>query len=652
MSENMNAPEGETRANTQTENPQQSKLSRRSLIVGGGVIGAAAIAAGVAFSATNNRKAASGVAAIIISNGRVWTGSATRFAEAVAIDARGTIIAVGTEAEMRKFNGPKTESVDARGGTVMPGIHDSHMHAFSGAEGLYFPSLENASMTVSELQNKLQAILDEEGNDSPDNWLVVVDWNPAGLTDAVAHRKYLDALRTQRPIFLRGSDFHNGWANTRALEIADVTSSTPSPEGGVIVQEADGPTGLLKDAAMWLVSGNAPELTDAQKREAHEYGFGLLAGVGITSFMDAAGPAVRANSFSELSDAGVIAQRVSIASGVAAEEIANMGDTIADMNKVRDQFADHPRITVGTAKVFMDGVAEYPAQTAAMLEPYLNADGTPSEHTGDLYVSEKDFTKAATALDREGWQIHTHSIGDHAVRASLNGFEAAQKTNGGARNRHTVTHIQFCAEQDIPRFSQNDVIANFQIQWASPFSFTLDSLEPYVGPVRHQNQYPLGSISASGARTAGSSDWPVDKLNPWNQVRTAVDRTGTFSETGGALYPEQGIKLNESLKMHTAGAAYQLFQDNITGAIKVGMQADIVVLDRDLFGVPVAEISGATVNYTLIDGDVVHDASTKGGKRFVNKALAGAAVGASSPVHAVAMNANRHAVCCGGALHV
>lgn len=606
----------------------------------------AAVAAGVAFGAASRRPA--GDAAIIISNGRVWTGSPERFAEAIAIDSRGTIVAVGTEAEVRRFNGPRTQSIDAGGGTVMPGIHDSHMHSFSGAEGLYYPSLENASMSVAELQKKLQAILDKEGDDRPDNWLVVVDWNPAGLTDAVAHRRYLDALRTKRPIFLRGSDFHNGWANSRALEIAGITAATPSPEGGVIVQEADGPTGLLKDAAMWLVSGKAPELTEAQKREAHEYGFAFLAGVGITSFMDAAGPAERADAFAELSDSGVIPQRISIACGVAAEEIANADETLAAMKRVRARFAEHPRLTVGTAKVFMDGVAEYPAQTAAMLDPYLDPDGTPTDHRGELYVSEDDFAMIATKLDREGWQIHTHSIGDHAVRASLDGFEAAQRANGGARNRHTVTHIQFCSEQDLPRFAENEVIANMQAQWAAPFSFTLDALEPYVGPERHRKQYPLGSLAAEGARLAGSSDWPVDKLNPWNQVRTAVDRTGTFSETGGALSPDQGIALNDSLLMHTAGAAYQLFQDEITGAIRVGMQADVVVLDRDLFGVPIAEVSGTTVNYTLIDGEVVHDVSTQDGKRFVNRTVAAHALAAPAVVPA-ALPGGRHAVCCGAA---
>lgn len=629
--------------------PERGGLSRRGLLIGGAAAGAIALVGGISFGVAQGSGASgTGRARLIIHNGRVWTGDPARFADAVAIDSAGTIIAVGTLEEVQRFNGPKTESIDAKGGTVMPGVHDSHLHAMAGAEGLSYPSLDNATLSVPELQQRVRAML-EDGDDDPDNWLVIVDWNPAGLTGAVAHRKYLDELGTRRPIFLRGSDFHNGWANSRALEIAGVTASTPSPDGGEIVMDSDGPTGLLKDAALWMVAGMAPELTEAQKKEAHEYGFAFLAGVGVTSFMDAAGPAERAHGFAELVESGVIAQRVSVACGVEAADMADgeADSTLARLGEVRDAYADHPRLSVRTAKVFLDGVAEYPAQTAAMLDPYLDESGAPTDHRGDLYVSEEEFPAMATRLDAEGWQIHTHAIGDRAVRASLDGFERAQAANGGAKHRHTVTHIQFCADSDIPRFAANDVIANMQIQWAAPFSFTLASLEPYVGPERHRKQYPLGSLQAAGADIAGSSDWPVDKLNPWNQIRTGVDRTGTFSETGEALYPEQGISLNESLLMHTRGAAFQLFQEEQTGVIEVGRQADLVVLDRDLFDVPVAEISGTTVNYTIIDGEVVHDIGTKDGQRFANTAAA-ASGGAFASAYAVGQ---RHAACCGGTRH-
>jgi len=625
------------------DEPRRPGLSRRGLLIGGAV-GAAALVGGISFAVAQGRGASgNGKARLIIHNGRVWTGDPNRVADAVAIDAAGTIIAVGTIEEVQRFNGPQTESIDAKGGTVMPGVHDSHLHGMAGAEGLYYPSLDNATMSVPELQQRVRELL-EGGENDPDNWLMIVDWNPAGLTGAVAHRKYLDELETRRPIFLRGSDFHNGWANSRALEIAGITTGTPSPDGGEIVMDADGPTGLLKDAALWMVAGMAPELTDAQKQEAHEYGFAFLAGVGVTSFMDAAGPAERAHGFAELIESGVIAQRVSVACGVEAVDMAEgeIESTLARMGEVRDAYADHPRLSVRTAKVFMDGVAEYPAQTAAMLDPYLDESGTPTDHRGELYASAEEFAAMATRLDADGWQVHTHAIGDRAVRASLDGFERAQAANAGAKNRHTVTHIQFCADSDITRFAKNDVIANMQIHWAAPFSFTLGSLEPYVGPERHRKQYPLGSLNGAGARVAGSSDWPVDKLNPWNQIRTGVDRTGTFSETGEALYPEQGISLNDSLLMHTRGAAFQLFQEELTGVIEVGKQADLVVLDRDLFDVSVAEVSGTTVNYTIIDGEVVHDVGTQDGRRFANTAAAGIGSAWAQPV------ADRHAACCGG----
>ncbi|MEH3077773.1 MAG: amidohydrolase [Quadrisphaera sp.] len=636
-------------------------LSRRTLLIGGGAVGAAAVAGGLAYGVNTARGPAAvaasstpstGSAAIIISNGRVWTGDPTTFAQAVAIDARGTIIAVGTEAEVRKLNGPRTQAIDAKGGTVMPGIHDAHQHTLSGAEGLYYPSLDNAVVTVAELQQEVQAILDEQGDDRPDNWLVVVDWNPAGLTDAVAHRKHLDALRTTRPIFLRGSDFHNGWANTRALEIAGVTKDTPPPDGGVIVKDADGPTGLLKDAALWMVGGQAPPLTDAQQREAREHGFAFLAGVGITSVMDAAGPAGRASAFAELTDSGVAKQRISVACGVDKAQIDAADETLAEMNAVREQFKDHPRVQVRTAKVFMDGVGEYPAQTAAMLDPYLDADGRPTDHRGELYVSEADFTKIATRLDEEGWQIHTHAIGDRAVRASLDGFEAAQQVNGGCpQPPHGHPHPVLLGAGRAPVPAEPGHRQHADAVGGAVLLHPGEPGAPTSAPTATAASTRSGRSRRRGALTAGSSDWPVDKLNPWNQVRTAVDRTGTFSETGGALYAEQGTTLNESLLMHTAGSAHQLFQDDTTGTIAVGKQADLVVLDRDLFGVPIAEVSGATVNYTLIDGQVVHDISTQSGQRFINKASSAPATGAAPVFQNAVASTDRHSVCCGGARH-
>lgn len=592
--------------------PSPSKgISRRTLLVGGGVgvvVVGGAVAAGISFSRGTPPLT---VAKTMIVNGAVWTGDLTRTAEAVAIGRDGVILGVGSNEDIRRFKGAGTEIIDAEGGTVMPGIHDAHQHPLSGAEGAAYPSLGDESVTVAELQERLRGFLASTPDMEPDGWLVVVDWNPAGLIDAIAHRDFLDVLETSRPIFLAGSDFHNGWANSAALAAAGVTSTTPDPEGGVIVRDANGPTGLLKDAALWAVRGAAPELTDKQKQDAYRAGFQLAASLGITSFMDAAGGRESVETFQDLRGRGIVHQRVSVAQTVDADTATDPEGALAQIEDARTAVIKDSGVSVRTAKVFLDGVAESPAQTAAMLDPYRDPDGGVTDHFGEQYVSTDDFTKLATTLDAAGWQIHTHSIGDAAVRTSLDGFQAARKANGKRDNRHTITHIQFCTESDYPRFAELEVIANMQLQWATPSAFTLDSLQPYIAPHSYARQYPAGALHRAGARLSGGSDWPVDRLNPWNQIRTAIDRTGSSSETGGPLNASESIDLATSLTMHTEGAAYQLFQDGLTGRIEPGLAADIVILNRNLLTSPIASVSDTTVNYTLINGKVIHDPSRR-----------------------------------------
>ncbi|MGO4105492.1 amidohydrolase [Leifsonia sp. YAF41] len=621
----MESPDTSSTPTTEAAQEPKAGISRRSLIIGGGIVGAAAIA-GIAFGVSRGGAAASGKAAVIVKNGVVWTGDPQKFAEALAIDAKGTIIGVGTLAEMKAFNGPNTEVIDAAGGTVMPGIHDGHAHVFTGAEAAFYPSDGNAVGTIDEQVARVQAILDADTEAGKDDWLVVVDWNPTGLTDGVAHRKYLDALDTGRPILMRGSDAHNGWVNTRALEVAKITADTPNPDGGEIVKDQDGPTGLLKDSAMWAIGAVIPDITEKQKLKLYKQGFGLMTGLGITSFMQPGAGTDDIAKFVNLSDTGVIPQRARVALAIGSDEqFADPKATIAEFNTFRTAVKDHPMVSTGTVKIFMDGVAEYPAQTAAMLTPYLDANGAPTDNSGELYVAADTFGSITTALDAEGWQVHTHSIGDLAARTCLDGYELAQKTNGKAVNRHTIAHMQFCSPEDFPRFAKNKVIANLSNQWAVQDTFTIDAMEPFMGPERHKFMYPTGSLLQASAAIAGGSDWPVDQLSPWNQIRTAVDRIGLGSETGEPLHAEQGISLNDSLTMHTKGAAFQMFQEDVTGSIEVGKQADIVILDRNLFGVPIAEVTGSTVNYTLINGEVVHDISTAEGSKYVNTASAAAA---------------------------
>lgn len=602
-------------------------ISRRNFLTGTAAAGLGAAAAGLSLPSAAH--AGGGQAATVIYNGRVFVGdNANTICSAVAIGRDGRIMALGRRNSLRRLIGYSTDLVDARGGTVMAGIHDGHVHPHYAGLRAMNPSLDDAQFTIPELQATLQGFLDDSADKEPDGWLVVESWNPVGLLPqgTVADKKYLDALDTSRPIILRGSDGHNSWVNSRALDIAGIVKDFPeNPEGGVIVRDADGnPTGLLKDAAQDLVTKLIPEPTWEEMLTAFAWAFAQMAAGGITSCLDAWVEDWQLDAYAELAARGQLPQRVTAALLAGPDQIAAPRDTLAWAKELAATYGSVPGLHMGTMKVFMDGVMEYPAQTAALLEPYLDENGKPTDNYGELYVDGRAMGKFAKVLDRGGWQVHAHAIGDAAVRAALDGYAIARRANGRRDNRHTIAHLQLVHPDDYPRFARLGVIPDMQLQWATRNVWTEEALEPYIGPERHARLYPARSLVRACARIAGGSDWPVDPLYPWNQVQSAIDRFGLYGE-GSPLYPEEGLTRFQSLRMHTRGTAFQLHQEHKTGTLEVGKHADLVVLDQDITCGPVSEIKDSVPQLTMVKGRPVFDASSSTGRAIMRSAAAKAA---------------------------
>ena len=618
-----------------------NRLSRRRLLQGSAALGLSTVVGRRA----GRLSAASGSSPVtVIHNGRVFLGTADNaVAEALAIGADGTILNVGTSAEISALAGAAANVIDAHGATVMAGIHDGHVHPIAAAEAALSPSLGNADMTVPEFQGALTEMLEASADMEPDGWLMVNDWSPVGLLPAgtVAHRSMLDALPTRRPIYVQGSDHHNALVNTRALEIAGIDDATPNPSGGEIVRDADGvATGLLKDAAQELVGAVIPPPTDDELARARADGFRLMAANGITSFLDAYVDESFLQKYVDAAATGVLVQRVVPALVLPADLAATPADAVAYVTDLAERFGDVTNLRFGTAKIFADGVIEFPAQTAALLEPYFDVDGNPTDNLGDLYVEGPAMNAVVTALDAAGWQVHIHAIGDRAVRIALDGFDAALAANGESDLRHTIAHLQLVHPDDYSRFSASATVACMQLQWATRNSFTLDALRPYIGEDRWARMYPARSMQEAGALLAGGSDWPVDPLSPFNQIETAITRIGEYASEPEPLGVDQAIDRLDVLRMHTAGSAFQMHCDD-SGTLEVGKRADLVVLDRDITTSPEDEIKGTTVRYTLIGGEVVHDADSLSAP----STTAGFARSAGRGSHA---GLHRHAACCGG----
>src|SRR6266511_3776548 len=274
----------------------------------------------------------------------------------------------------------------------------------------------------------------------------------------------------------------------------------------------------------------------------------------------------------------------------------------ADRRAACDARAGEPRgLRIRGAKIFQDGVLEN--FTGALLEPYVDTD-----NRGIGMHEPDELSSIVTLLDGHGFQVHLHTIGDRAVRESLDAIEAARKANGRRDARHHLAHIQLVHPDDQPRFAELAVVANAQPYWAATSRYVTDLTLPFIGEERASYHYPFGSLHRAGARLAFGSDWTVSTPNPLELVEVAVTRVEHPNRDPQPMLPDEALDLETAVAASTRGSAYVNFLEDETGSIEPGKFADLVVLDRDLFDPGAGPVGDARVLLTLVEGEVVFDA--------------------------------------------
>ncbi len=249
--------------------------------------------------------------------------------------------------------------------------------------------------------------------------------------------------------------------------------------------------------------------------------------------------------------------RVTTATYLADPDASDNDEAVAELvttSKSRDIDPDFLRS--GVVKVFADGVMEYPAQTAALLNPYLDADGKPTKHSGELYFDPQRFASLVRKLDAAGLTVHIHAIGDRAVRTSLDAFAAARAANGDRDNRHQMAHLQLVDPADFPRFKELGVLADFQFEWGKREPATEGPLEAYLGAERYRYVYPAASLQGAGATIIGGSDWDVSTYNPFRAFQVAVTRAGGRGQK--PLNIDERVPLETAIDAYTINAAYAM----------------------------------------------------------------------------------------------
>jgi predicted amidohydrolase YtcJ len=560
-------------------------------------------------------------------NGVIFTSDAGNgTAEAVAI-RDGRIVYVGGNQGLSPFVGTATVSVDLKGRFLMPGLVDGHMHPLEAGTQLLKCSLNYESLTVAELQQRVQSCLDHDASRDPNAWLEVVSWfqesmRPAGVRTS---RATLDVLKTTRPIILRSSFGHTVLANTRALALAKITASTPDPIGGKIWHEANGePSGLLEDAAYEVFSSRLPKPTAEQNVAGATAALKAMRRQGVTTFLDADAAAEDMAAFAAVRRSGGLTARAHFAPEIAPAEAGDPVGAVARVVAFAKQYdegttARVPGITVRNAKLFLDGVISAPAFTGAMREPYLTNAGTaanprwlPGPSRGPaVYFPAQPLATILVALGKAGIDPHMHADGDGAVRAGLDGVEALRKALPAADIRPAIAHDEIVGPADFPRYKLLNTVPVLSFQWEKPAADTL-GLKDYFGPARMKILEPAGFLAAAGARIAFGSDWPVDRLDEWFALKVGVTRTNSPDappEYRGRLGDDPGLSREAVLRAATIDAAYELHQDETTGSLEVGKFADLIVLDRNPLQIPAEDIANIQVLETVVGGNVVYDAS-------------------------------------------
>lgn len=506
----------------------------------------------------------------------------------------GKIAFVGDDQGAQRFVGPSTQVLRLKGVSVWPGMIDSHIHLMEGALTLDECSFADKQLTLAQVA----PIIRECAARKPgDGWLTLQNLNAAGFK---AVRQDLDAIVRDRPLFLFSADGHVGWANTAAMKRVGIDRKTPDPAGGHIEHDRKGePTGFLVDHAVNLLSDKLDKPTEEQRERLLLRALNDLSAAGVTTFMEANTSAETVQTYVNVARKKQLHSRVTFALGSEGE---TTDAEFARLKELRTLAESQPPLRADMIKLFNDGIMEFPTQTAAMIEPYLDGKGKPTKNIGPLYHEVAPLTAFVNRADKEGFSVHIHAIGDRAVRAALDAFADARAH--GSKRRYSVAHLELVDPADIPRFKELDVIASFQLQWARPDNYSVDAVLPYIGPERQSRLYPAGSFVAAGAPIAGGSDWNVSTFNPFEAMGTAYSRMNPEEPKRPMLgKAEDKVGLHDMLVAYTTNAARMIGREQEIGSLEPGKVADLVVLDKRLdASSSAADILGTKVVYTFTDG--------------------------------------------------
>jgi len=522
-------------------------------------------------------------------NGKVWTLDA-RSPVAEAVVTKGKLIAfVGSSAEAERRSGTGARRIDLGGRLVLPGFIDGHTHLLQGGFHLQGIDLRDVKSS-SEFTEKIGSYVTSH----PGTWVTGGDWDEqAWKKPQLPRRQWIDTVTGATPVFVQRLDGHMALANSAALQRAGISGRTPDPPGGVIEREpgTGEPTGILKDAAMNLVTEVIPPPTEEDMARALDIAMRHASRFGVTTVHDITLPEHLPlfQKFEEERRLTVrIYTRLPIAGvdGLIAHNIHHAHGT--DLLKL------------GSLKAFADG--SLGSGTALFFEPYLD-DPTHAGLAMDI-VTDGRLRRWAFDADRQKLQLSIHAIGDRAIDTILSLFEDIVAQNPPWDRRHRIEHAQHVRRPDLERFRRLGVIVS-----AQPYHCVDDGVwaEKRIGHERAQTTYAFRSFMEAGVTVCFGSDWTVAPLDPIAGIHAAVTRRTADGAHPGGWIPGERVGVEDAVRAYTLNGAYAAYEERTKGSIEVGKLADLVVLSRDIFTLEPERIREAEVDMTMFDGRVVYE---------------------------------------------
>lgn len=537
-------------------------------------------------------------------NGNIYTVDEGFSKASVLAVKDGKFVYVGNAEGAKAFIGPLTQVLDLKGKTVLPGLHDAHVHIRYGERELY-PRVPDIRASIGEWASveRMQSVIKRclatgEGmRPGPEpRWLVLSGWM-SDVWDPPAFRKELiDAVAPDNPVFISRYT-HGSGANSKALELAGIDRKTPDPPGGHIKKDENGePTGEFVEQAppqLTRLIPPLPPMTDYEISRNLVEGTELALASGLTTIHGAS-----VTGYNEvqrrlkLYEVGLL--RIRINEMVSEDAAKKLGRPLNYENK----------FFVRSVKTLLDGALG--SRGAHFLEAYSDYPG----YHGEPRRSEDDIARSATGLLKIGFNMRIHCIGDAANRTAINAYERALKATGiqGTAARFALEHCQVLTPEDIPRLAGLGIVASMQPLHATE---DMNFAEARMGPERVKRAYLWRTLLDLGVVIATGTDYSVSPYNPFYTLHAAVTRQDRRNEPPGGWFPEQAMTREEALRAATMGGAYVMFAEDILGSIEVGKLADFVVIPVDYMTVPAEDIWKIEPDMTIIGGEVVYSKALK-----------------------------------------